>query len=96
MTTYKEFKKICSCRVYLKIYSRVLNTTFLNSIPGKQVLARMCDCGKKMKFARRKKVNICNRYFLLSGEKKSEGGKNFQKRIKFPAILFGSLELSPT
>ena len=60
MTTYKEFKKVCSCRVYLNIYFRVLNTTFL-------------------KFARRKKVNVCSRDFLLSGETKIKEGKTSKK-----------------
>ena len=67
--------------------SQVLNTTFLKSIPGKQVMARMRDCGKTttfLKFARRKKVNVCiiiiNRdFFLLSGKKKVKEGKTSKK-----------------
>ena len=56
--------------------TRVLNTKFLKSIPGKQVMARMRDCGKTitfLKFAGRKKVNyvyviVINSFLLFYSE----------------------------
>ena len=67
--------------------SRVLNTTFLKSIPGKQVLERMRDCGKTattfLKFARRKKSKLCiiiiNRDFFVIRQKKVKEGKTSKK-----------------